>query len=601
MARSRSRRRPHGWRRVTETLRSRRVQVGLGVLVLLVIAGGIFVSEALKATGALKDARDEAAVLKEQIVSGDVNGARATLERLDRETTRAHDASDGPLWSIGAHVPIVGKNVDAVRTVAREIDRITDDALPSIVDVADQVQLETFRPKNGRVDVAALAAIRPVLERSNRVFEEAEREIGSFDPGSLIGPLQSPMRSTQNLVTVSASAAGAADDAARLLPTMLATDGKKRTYLLMVLNNAEVRAIGGMPGSVAVLTAKNGKVTMGEQAGTRKVGFVKNGAKLTKEERNLLGSSLTKDMRDTGAHPDFPRAAELTSQIVGKRLDRKFSGAIAVDPVALALLLGGIGPVDLADGTRLTSSNAAQVLLNGVYAKYPLQAQKQDDVFEQAARAIFTAVTSGRGNSQAVVKALVRSVRAGHIKVWSKVPAEQKLILDGGISGALNRHPGKTPYIGVYVDDGGSTKMEYFLQMKTTVQATRCFDDRGQEFRVTTQLSSLAPPNATRFTRSIVGPGLYVKPGSMRLVVSTMGPTKGFMVEQRVDGRQVPLSGGELYDRRVVRGTVVIAPGESVVIVTTMRSAPGVDGDPVLQTTPGIRPNGDEASKSACS
>jgi hypothetical protein len=137
--------------------------------------------------------------------------------------------------------------------------------------------------------------------------------------------------------------------------------------------------------------------------------------------------------------------------------------------------------------------------------------------------------------------------------------------------------------------------------MKSTVQATRCFDDRGQEFRVTTQLTSLAPPGAARLTKSIVGPGLYVKPGTMRLVVFTMAPTKGLVIEQRVDGKLVPLSGGRLYDRRVIRGTVFIAPGESVVIITTLRSAPGVDGDPVLQTTPGIRPNGDEASKSACS
>ena len=48
---------------------------------------------------------------------------------------------------------------------------------------------------------------------------------------------------------------------------MLAADGKKRNYLLLIMNNAEVRSLSGMPGSVAEITARSGKVKMGRQGG----------------------------------------------------------------------------------------------------------------------------------------------------------------------------------------------------------------------------------------------------------------------------------------------------------------------------------------------
>ena len=71
---------------------------------------------------------------------------------------------------------------------------------------------------------------------------------------------------------------------------------------------------------------------------------------------------------------------------------------IAVDPVTLGYMLNGIGPVDVGDGVTLNSQNAVTEMLNGVYLKYPIDALKQDAIFENAARRIFDATVAGTGN-----------------------------------------------------------------------------------------------------------------------------------------------------------------------------------------------------------
>ena len=131
----------------------------------------------LPRVSSLQEADDRAGVLQDNIVKGDVDAARLSLERLDESTSRAHNSTNGPIWWLGAQVPILGRNVDAVRTAAREVDQVVDEVLPGIVDVADKVRLETYRPKDGRIDLAAVADAAPAIVRADEVLTDANRDI----------------------------------------------------------------------------------------------------------------------------------------------------------------------------------------------------------------------------------------------------------------------------------------------------------------------------------------------------------------------------------------------------------------------------------------
>jgi len=581
-------------------LASRRRIIVATVGGLAVLAGALFAWEAFRAFGALKDVNERASSLRSAIVSGDVDDARAALRRLDEASTRARESTDGALWWATSKVPWAGRNVEAVRVASREIDRVADEGLPGLVDVADSVGAETFRPKDGRVDLKAVAATSSVLERTDEVFSASQERVAKVDPTGLIRPLRTPMADLQTVFRTASTAASAAHDAADLLPTMLGADGSERTYLLLIMNNAEVRSLAGMPGSFAVVTAKNGKVTMGRQGSIQDVGTLKKpNVKLTKDERRVFQTSIATDPRDTAIHPDFPRAARFAASVVGRKWKDEYDGVVGVDPVTLGYVLTGTGAVKAGDGITLNGRNAVTTLLNGVYLKYPNSPDDQDDVFQRAARRIFDAVVDGRGRSPRVLRALVQAASERRLMLWLSDREEQNRIGDTAIANTLQERSDR-PRVGVYVNDNGSTKMQFYLAMGTSLRSTQCLDEDRQELRTTTTLVSNTPVNVRGLPSSVTGFNTYVFRGNQKLGVMIFGPRGGEITSMTVDGARAPVGGAELGGRPVAKVARELAPGQSSVIITSMRTAAGSPGDPELRTTPGILPNDDSVTPSAC-
>ena len=571
--------------------------------VLAVLAALIFTWQAVTAVRALNAARTSAVGLTNAIAAGNVQRAQAELRDFDDATTRAHHRTDGPLWWLGARVPILGRNLDAVSTIAAQSDVIADEALPAIVRVADQVQADTFRPRNGRVDLEAVAKLLPVLANTDRVMARADDEISGIRPDRLLGPLRVPAAAFAEQTHGAATAAAAAHDAGRLLPTMLAAKGPTRHYLLMILNNAEVRSIGGMPGSFAVLEARRGKVEMREQG---------SNAALERELRVSIKPELKAgfsrnagyDLRDVAIIPDFPRVSSIASRLAASYWDTEFDGVIAVDPIALGYVLSAVGDLDIGDGLAINQTNAAQTLLNGIYLKYPdlaTQGKFQDAAFENAARRIFDVLTGGQGNSVQALRALVRGVQENRILLWSAHRSEQERIHSTGISGSMtDRRQPDRPQVGLFLNDMSQAKLDFYLRSETRVEATKCYDGDTQDLVMTTTLSSDVKQGAPLPT-SIVGLGIRIPIGVIGLSVRVMAPPGGEIRSIEVDGKPAAIGRNAYQGRQMGRITQRLQPGENTVIITKFRSARGTPGDPILRATPSAHP--DDANRvgpSAC-
>jgi hypothetical protein len=575
-------------------------------LVLVALALLLFLWQGLTAARALVDARATAERLSQAITAGNVQRARSDLRVFDEQVTRAHHRTDGPIWWLAAHVPLVGPNVAAVRTVAAQSDAIADEALPRIVAVSDQVRLETFRPKNGRVNLAAVAKALPVLATTDRVFARADREVAALRPAQVIGPLQQPVTAFQQQMHSAATGVAAAHDAGRLLPTMLGGNGRTRRYLLLVMNNAEVRSLGGMPGSFAILEARRGKIRMTEQASNTDlspttVKLLAQRPRVKPELRGGFDKSVGADIRETMIIPDFPRAAGLASHIAGTYWDTRFDGVIGIDPVTLGYVLGAVGQVPIGGDMVINQANAVPTLLNGIYLRYTDDPKAQDDAFKHAARRTFDALTGGRGNSVLAIRALVRGVQERRILLWSKHPAEQARIQSTGIAGSMtDRRELARPQLGLFLTDTTQGKMDYYLRSTTQVTATNCYADGVQDIRMSTTLSSEAPQSGPVLPDSVTGTGKTVGKGNIGLSVRVMAPPKGEIRAIRVDGHPSPVGATFYGGRQLKRIIRVLQPGESTVIVTRFRSGPGAAGDPLLRATPGVLPNDDIVGPTAC-
>ena len=180
------------------------------------------------------------------------------------------------------------------------------------------------------------------------------------------------------------------------MPTMLGADAP-RSYLVMFQNNAEVRAGGGIPGALAVVNAKNGKVSLGRQASLSDIaGFNRQVLPLTQAEEALFGTNLAQYAADVTFTPDFERSAYLMREMWRLRTGQEVDGVISVDPVAMSYLLNATGPVTLANGKQLTADNAVDYLLHDVYMETP-DPEKQNAIFADAASKVFAALTTGAG------------------------------------------------------------------------------------------------------------------------------------------------------------------------------------------------------------
>lgn len=553
----------------------------------LVLTVAVMAWQGLRAAVLLSRASDQAQLMLAQVAQGDAEGARRTAEVLESAARGAHEATDGPAWAVGAHVPFVGDDLDAVRIVAREVDRVASQAVPTAVDVTTQVQLDAFSPRDGRIDIRNLENVRPRLPGPRKALERASAELSVIDPQKVVGRLQVPVRRLQATMASAASGARIADTAASLLPEMLGSEGRRR-YLLLIQNNAESRSLGGIPGSFAVIEAKDGRVRMRKQGSAVDVPPVtKPAPAVPASQFGAVPASAASDLRNTTSVPDFPEAATFASSLVGERLDVDFDGVASVDPVTLGYLLQGLGPVTLDDGTRLTAENAVDELLNGVYRRYTTDPVAQDDVFEDAARKIFDLFVEGDGSTQTVLEALVRAGVDNRILLWAADDSEQRRIRSTGVGGVLPQSADRAD-VGVFIDDAKGGKMQYYLDATSSLRSVRCIDDRAQVITLRTTLTSSAPPSGLPL--SITGLGVDgLRQSDQRLLVRVVAPAGGVVEATRLGEVDRQTVGGRLGDRRVNVVPVTVPAGETVVLTMRMRTGDGQTGDPLLTTTPGIR------------
>jgi hypothetical protein len=569
----------------------RRVVIVLGVLAVLVAAVavvGVLGSRSLTAArDDLDAATTDASELKDALIAGDTERSRAELSSLQSRARSADSELDSKILSLAAKAPFIGRNVDAVRAVASAVRTVADDGLPPIVTVAGSFNAKTFNPTDGRLDVTAMKALAPNLIAAAAAIDQADNHLQSIDADSLLGRLREPVLEAQQKLGDAQRVAARASLASQIVPEMLSG---KHTYLLMFENNAEIRATGGLPGAYAILKVDNGKVTISSQGTGGSLGDLdRAAAQISPEEETLFSDLLVTDFRDVNFTPDFPRAASIAAAILDQERDTSIDGVLSLDPVTLSYLLKGIGPVTLADGTQLTSDNAVDVLLNGVYVDYP-NPDAQDAVFASTTQSIFDRVISGAGDPTTLLEALTRAATERRIGVWSKDPAVTQKLAGTPLARAVRTGEAARTDVGFYLNDATGAKMQYYLRFDLNGTSVACSDRGVQRFTTEQTLRSTAPADSASLPVAIQGPGFGAQPGSMLMNLYVYGPTGGTIDDVTIDGETTDYTPATFEGRPVAIVTVQVDPGSTVKVGSTITTAAGADGPVHVTSTPSIVP-----------
>jgi hypothetical protein len=572
--------------RTAQRLRRALALVGVAVVLLIGFTG----YQALKAKTALERTAADFETLRGQLASGNQVGARATLAQAQRNAAEASDSSHGLGWWMSSRLPQLGPNVRAIQVITGVADRLAHDVLPGVISASSTLAPQNLRPVDGRIDLAPIRAGAPaVLRASDQLSRESER-VDAIDADSLATQIGQSVTQLQTKLTRADNLADRAARAMRLLPGMLGADGQRR-YLFMFQNNAEIRSTGGIPGALAVITAKDGRLSLGPQADAGSIGkFDRAPTPLTAPERRLFGRAMGVFPQDVTITPDFPRSATLISGMWSARHHKPVDGVVSVDPVALSYLLRGTGPVQLPDGRRLTAANAVDLLLRQVYAEIADPAQ-QNDFFNAAAREVFDATTSGNGRPRSVLTNLTRGASERRILLWSAREQEQRILAPTAIAGRLPTKASTSPEVGLYLNAARAYKLDYYLDYRASVESTGCQDGR-QHLRVRVRLHSRVPADVSSLSRYAAPPVELFGRGDIVTTMFLVAPVDGTPTAYAVDGRPEKFDTEKLSGRVVFPRSVALKPGQTRTVTIDVLSGRGQTDPAHLEITPGVRSTG---------
>lgn len=571
----------------------------IGVVVIAVV--GFTVYQAVQARDALNEANRHLDELTAAVAAGDTPAAQESLYAAQKSTLAAQRNTGGPVWWLASRAPLLGDDVTAVLTLTDVVDDVAQGVLPTLVDASASLSPSDLQPSNGLIRLDNIQRVAPLLVTAHNSLADDLVRIRSLDTDTLMSQIANPLRQLETKLTEASSVTATASMAAELLPSMLGADGM-RTYLVLFQNNAEIRATGGIPGAVATVTADHGAISLQQQGGAASLGtYTRPVLRLTRDEEALFTSKLGVYPADVTFTPDFPRTAQLAQAMWQRETGVTVDGVLSADPVALSYLLAGTGPISVAAGQELTSQNAVQLLLNQIYVDQP-NLDLQNTFFADAARSVFDGVMSGQGDPGVVFDGIRRAADEHRTLVWSDNDQEQALLAPTVLSGALPTEPTSAPHVGVYLNDGTGSKMDYYLDYDVTVDSTSCDASDAQNLQVTVTMTSKAPADAASLPVSVKGPGLGAKPGSIRTNVLIYAPVQGQIKgKPTIDGKAL-ISAPFTHDgRRVAAQTIDLAPGQSHELLFTLSSGAGQPEAPDVRVTPGVPGSGTtEVSASAC-
>ncbi|UDY23607.1 DUF4012 domain-containing protein [Nocardioides sp. Kera G14] len=570
-----------------------------GVSVVVLLLGVWAVARAVLVAHELQQVAEEGQILKAALVRGDPAGSRVALDDYQRAADRARSWTGGITWQVAELLPVLGDDASSVETASGVLAELGREGLAPLVDAARDVSANTFQPKDHVFPLARIVAVRRPAGMSRAAFDRADGVLDGIRTAGLLGPVARRVAELRELVGAARAALTPAYTASRLLPTLVGADGP-RDYLLVLQNNAEVRAAGGLPGSLSLIHAERGRVTIVEQMDMNDLGQSDRPIlPLTADEAGLFGTGLGRVGQDASLTPDIPRAAELIRARWEQTGHRQIDGVLFVDPVAIAQLLVGVGPVPVPDYVDVTAASVVAAVENTIYRVHPNDAGAQSDYQNAVAKAVFNAFVEGRGDSVASIQGLVTGVSEGRIRAHFFDRDDQRLIAGTTIAGELPQQADEHPDVGVYLNDSTQAKMSYYLRNDTTLLASSCIGG-VQELAGRIELTNDTPTDLADLPWSVTGApaaGDYLTPGQQLLIVYVWAPVGGQVTALAYDGRRYPtVTTVPFGRRRVVPVEVRLDPEATHTITFTVRSGRGQVGATHLDVTPGALPGTDSAT-----
>lgn len=534
----------------------------------------------------LRSAHELIASLQSSMVTGDADALRSAAAEASERVSRASETVRGPLWEAGSIIPAVGTNLTAITDLTAAVQTLATDALPPGSLILSELSVDKIALADGGVDLQPFRDSQDSLPLVAAAFADARGQIDTIDVSDLLPPVADSISEVRAFMD---DATDLLDVAQKYLPTLLDVAGGEspKTYLVLIQNNAEVRATGGNPAASLIVRADQGRVEILERASSLTFDPAGDAGRrfgdLPPETLGLYPSTFALYSQDFTMTPDFPTTVGLFQDLWRQTSGEEFDGVISIDPVVLSHMLTVTGPVRY-DDFELTADNAVQVLLSDAYERFPT-GEESDAFFTAISQGFFQYLTTSRWDPTQMLAALELSATEQRLLMNFRDEGAQALAEEFGLDGSLRTDTAASTQLGTYLNDYSVGKLEYHLRQSV---AASC-DAAARTITTTTTLANEIPSSIqstytlgarnARFgyprTSMMIDVLFFAPPGAR--IVST-DPAVGDVGEFDRTGSQ---SGNSALSR-----LVVIPQGESRTVSSTIRLPDGILGPLDLRHSP---------------
>ncbi|MBI4035031.1 MAG: DUF4012 domain-containing protein [Candidatus Chisholmbacteria bacterium] len=264
----------------------------------------------------------------------------------------------------------------------------------------------------------------------------------------------------------SLQAVSEADTATQVLLNLF--KGPKKTYLVLLQNNGELRPTGGFIDAIALMTVESGRLLDLEfinvySADSQLQGQVDPPPPI----KTYLGETNWY-LRDANWDPDFPSTARQAEWFIDKELHRDVHGTLALNLFVLEELLKVLGDVHLSDiNQTLTSTNLFDRAQTFHQLNLTSTTSTPADIFSPTLQALYQKLPQAEPTTWFNLAVSLRNLlNQKHLLFSPLDPQLVPLIQSRGWDGSLSPPPpasDSADFLGIYEANVGINKANFFV------------------------------------------------------------------------------------------------------------------------------------------
>lgn len=474
-------------------MRGLRTKLALAVISFLLVVVALSTYLAIAVGSDLYEAR--------AALTGDVAALdREVLSRARRHLARADERLDGAAASILSVVPVAGHGVRAVERVTEETIGVVDaaDTLTSRLDAIEALQVV----EGDRIRIDLVQQLHAPFLRQAEALEDLRAAAAEGRSGWVPPPLWDALEELEARTSEYARAAGRAADALGVMPELLGYSGPRK-YLVVLLNNAELRGAGGIPSAAGTLDAVEGRLTLGQFRHTVALRGPRPYPRVPapSDFRRRFGyyGADTTFWTNMTFSPDVPDVALVAARAFEKVAGERVDGVVLLDPRGIAALLPEDAEIRVPEsGTTVGRAGLADYAYSTVYQELGGAERARRRALLQLGKSAFAAVLGGGGlASRPTLEEAGRAVAGGHVRFVSFEPAEQRVLTGLDASGDLRGATGDS--LLVTAQNLSADKLDFWTRRTVGHSCAVDADGAGASCTTSVRTRNRVPRGLTRY------------------------------------------------------------------------------------------------------